>query len=76
MAITLQQAQTHLDAWLAANLAVAKGKSYSMNGRSLTLADVEEIQKQIAYWERRIVALQNNSSSGAVDYAVASFNGN
>lgn len=69
--ITLTTAQEHLDAWLAANKAVAKGKTYSLNGRSLTLADVNEIQGQIQYWERRVVALQNNS--GGTDYALADF---
>jgi hypothetical protein len=44
MSLTLTQAQTALDAWIAADLAVAKGQSYSMNGRSLTLANSKEIQ--------------------------------
>ncbi len=69
--INLATAQAHLDAWLSANIAVAKGKSYSMNGRSLTLADVNEIQGQIQYWERRVVAMQNNS--GGTDYTLADF---
>jgi len=56
---------------LVQNIAVAKGKSYSMNGRSLTLADVNEIQGQIQYWERRVVAMQNNS--GGTDYTLADF---
>lgn len=72
MALTATEAQTHLDAWLAANKAVAKGKTYSMNGRSLTLADVTEIQQQIEYWERRVEALSNPKGAGH-DYAVASF---
>ena len=61
MSITLSQAQTALDAWIAADLAVAKGQSYSMNGRSLTLANVKEIREQIQYWERRLVAFQSSS---------------
>ena len=59
MSLTLEQAQTALDAWIAADLAVAKGQSYSMNGRSLTLANAREIREQIQYWERRVSAFQS-----------------
>jgi hypothetical protein len=62
MALTLQQAQSALDAWIAADLAVAKGQSYSMNGRSLTLANTRDIREQIQYWERRVVAFQQTAS--------------
>lgn len=65
MALTLTQAQTALDAWIAADLAVAKGQSYSMNGRSLTMANTKEIREQIQYWERRIIALSNINASQA-----------
>lgn len=63
MSITLTQAQTALSAWVAADLAVAKGQSYSMNGRSLTLANVREIREQIQYWERRVMALSSQNPS-------------
>ena len=63
MSITLTQAQTALSAWVAADLAVAKGQSYSMNGRSLTLANVREIREQIQYWERRVMALSSQKPS-------------
>nr|BDD46849.1 hypothetical protein 15 [bacterium] len=60
--LTLQQAQTALEAWIAADLAVAKGQSYSMNGRSLTLANVKEIGERLQYWERRVSGLLGTSS--------------
>ena len=70
MALTLEQAQTALDAWIAADLAVAKGQSYSMNGRSLTLANAKEIREQIQYWERRVSAfeqtVQNNQQAATM----------
>ncbi len=71
MSITISQAQAALDAWVAADLAVAKGQSYSMNGRSLTLANVSEIREQIQYWERRIDNLTNRRISPAslVDFS-------
>lgn len=73
MALTLTQAQTALDAWIAADLAVAKGQSYSMNGRSLTLANTREIREQIQYWERRVQAfqqtIQNNQHAALADFS-------
>jgi hypothetical protein len=59
MSITSQTAQDALNAWIKADLAVAKGQSYSMNGRSLTLANTREIREQIHYWERRVSAFLN-----------------
>lgn len=73
MALTLTQAQTALDAWIAADLAVAKGQSYTMNGRSLTLANAKEIREQIQYWERRVSAfeqsIQNNQQAALADFS-------
>jgi hypothetical protein len=59
MSITLQTAQDALAAWIKADLSVARGQSYSMNGRSLTLANILEIREQITYWERRVAAFSS-----------------
>ena len=72
MSLTLQQAQTALDAWIAADLAVARGQSYSMNGRSLTLANTREIREQIQYWERRVATMQSanqNQQAALADFS-------
>ena len=72
MSITTTTAQTALDAWVAADLAVAKGQSYSMNGRSLTMANVKEIREQIQYWERRLATLQSanqNQQAALADFS-------
>ena len=45
-------AQTHLDAWEAADLAIAVGKSYTIGNRQLTRADTQEVRNQITYWTR------------------------
>lgn len=63
MGITLTHAQTALEAWLSADLAISKGQSYTMNGRSITLANIKEVREQIGYWERRIQTLQNPQST-------------
>ena len=63
MSITTTTAQTALDALIAADLAVAKGQSYSMNGRSLTMSNAKEIREQIQYWERRLATLQSTNQN-------------
>ena len=63
MSITTTTAQTALDAWVAADLAVAKGQSYSMNGRSLTMSNAKEIREHIQYWERRLATLQSTNQN-------------
>lgn len=69
--ITLAQAQTHLDAWLAADVAVATGQSYQIGGRSLTRADAKEIRANIDYWEGKVQRLSRSTSGGArVRYGV------
>lgn len=72
MGITSAQAQEHLDAWLAADLAVAKGQSYSLAGRTLTRADAVEIRENVEYWEARVNSMENGGTGGArVRYGVS-----
>ena len=65
MTMTATIAQTHLDAWLAADLAVAKGQSYSIAARSLTRAVPGTIKAQIAYWQGVVNSL-NAEAAGNV----------
>lgn len=69
MSITLQIAKDALSTWIKADLSVAKGQSYSMNGRSLTLANIREIREQIHYWERRVIALLNIKNGNNITLA-------
>ena len=62
--ITLAQAEAQLAAWLEASIAVSKGQSYSVAGRSVTRADLSAISAQIDKWERRVQQLQGGSSGG------------
>lgn len=59
--ITAAQAQTHLDAWLAASVAVASNQSYTIDtggvSRQLTRANAAEIQKMIDFWQDKAVTL-------------------
>jgi len=56
--ITLEQAETQLSSWIAADQAVAKGQSYQLDTgehkRSVTRADAIEIRKNIIYWNRMV----------------------
>ena len=58
-------AQTHLDAWLAADLAVATGQSYSIQGRSLARADAAHIKSQITYWQNVVDSLTAEAAGGS-----------
>ena len=55
--ITLSQAQTQLDAYMAAETAVLSGQSYSIGGRSLSRADLGRIQEGIRIWNQRVLRL-------------------
>ncbi len=72
MSITLQIAKDALTAWIKADLSVANGQSYSMNGRTLTLANIREIREQVHYWERRVAAFLSSKQSSSI--SLASFN--
>lgn len=60
--ITQAQAQTALDAWIAADLAVAKGQSYSIGGRSLTRADANAITEKIKFYTNLVAELSRGGS--------------
>jgi hypothetical protein len=55
--ITLAQAQAQLDSYLAAETAVLGKQSYEIAGRKLTLADLDAIQRGVALWNSRVIAL-------------------
>lgn len=62
MAITLAQAQTMLQAWLDAELALATGgQEYEIwlggTRRRLMRTDASEIRKSILYWQSRVNSL-------------------
>jgi len=57
-AITLEQAQAQLSAFLAANLALSQGKSYTLaNGVTITRESSSYLLKQISYWTRLVERL-------------------
>jgi len=60
--ITLAQAQTQLDAYLAAEVAVLSGQSYEIAGRKLSRANLAEIQLGITTWNDRVQSLDATAS--------------
>lgn len=66
-------AQTHLDAWLAADLAVATGQAYSIAGRSLTRVDTPTIRAQIKYWQGIVDQYTAAAAGGTSRVSLASF---
>lgn len=52
--MTESEAQTHLDAWIAADTAISTGKAYTIGNRSLTRSDAAEVTRQITFWQRTV----------------------
>lgn len=61
--ITQAQAQTQLDAYLAAETAVLGGQAYEIAGRKLTRADLAAIQNGITIWNAKVIALNGQARS-------------
>lgn len=55
---TLETALLHLNAWLAAELAISTGQSYTIGTRSLTRANLKDVREAITYWRGQVVACQ------------------
>lgn len=52
--ITLAQAQTKLDEYLAAETKVLKGQSVTIDGETLTRANLDSIQRGIDAWNKSV----------------------
>jgi len=59
------------DRYLAAELAILEGQSIDFGGRRLTMADLDEVRKGRAEWERRC----NAEARGGNGMALANFSG-
>ena len=55
--ITQEQADAQLTQWLAALDAIANNQSYTINGRSLTRANLKDVQDQVDYWDKKCKSL-------------------
>lgn len=59
--ITLELAQSRLDAYLAAEEAALANRSYTINGRSFTRQDLSDIRQGIDTWNARVQRLSSGS---------------
>lgn len=57
--ITLLQAQTMLDTYIAGETAILASQSYEISGRKLTRADLRWVQVGMETWNARVIALSN-----------------
>jgi hypothetical protein len=60
----LETAREHLNAWLEADLKVSTHQSYTIGSRSLTMANLAEIRKQIEYWSGKAAQLESAQNRG------------
>lgn len=64
--IDLETARNHYKAWLDAEYKVSLGQSYTIGSRSLTRANLSEIRKQLAYWERKVTEIETVAAGRSV----------
>lgn len=60
--ITVAQAEAKLAEYLAAETAVLGGQAYTIAGRTLTRANLEEIQRGVSIWNNRVITLSAAAS--------------
>ena len=60
--ITLAQAETRLAEYMSAESKVLKGQVVTLEGESLTRADLDIIQRGIDTWNRRVKDLSASTS--------------
>lgn len=52
--ITLAQAEAKLSTWMDALDAVATNQSYSIGDRTLTRANLADVQDQVEFWDKKV----------------------
>lgn len=62
-----------LAAYVAAEIAVLKGKSYTINGRSLSRVDLPDIREGRQEWEQKLAAYDVRARGGSSSYALSDF---
>lgn len=60
--ITLEQAEAALANWIAADAAVSKNQSYTMDDRTLTRAHASEVRENLNFWENKIAVLSRQAA--------------
>lgn len=63
MQTTLEEAKRKFRMWSEAEDAASQGKSYVIDGMSLTRQDLRTIREAMTYWAGRVRALQGRKTS-------------
>lgn len=59
----LEEIRAHVAAWEAADLAISRGKSYTIDGLTYYRQDAEQVRAQLDYWTRRLAAAMRGRGS-------------
>lgn len=62
--ITKELAEEMFGEYFAASKAVSKGQQYTIDGRSLTRANLTEINKQLQYWRGQVMRFCSSGHGG------------
>lgn len=66
----LEEARTHLKAWLDAELTVSKGQEFRMGGRKLTMPDLPYIAERIRWWRHQVSMLEGGGGRGRTFHVI------
>lgn len=61
--MTIEEIRKQLDAWEAADRAISKGKSYTIDGLTYEKQDASEVRKAVEYWTKRLLAVMRRGGS-------------
>lgn len=70
--MAMKTAQQMLDHYTEAEIAVLEGRSVTFGGRTLTMADLSQVQAGRREWERRVKSEQA-AAAGSAGYSLARF---
>lgn len=59
----LEDIRAHVERWEAADLAISRGKSYTIDGLTYYRPDAEQVRAQLDYWTRRLAAAMRGRGS-------------
>ena len=59
----LEDIRAHVERWEAADLAISRGKSYTIDGLTYYRQDAEQVRAQLDYWTRRLAQAMRGRGS-------------
>lgn len=59
----LEEIRAHVERWEAADLAISRGKSYTIDGLTYYRQDADQVRAQLDYWTRRLAQAMRGRGS-------------